>query len=1063
MEKSRILMVCLISILILFISNYTSYFMIEGVSYPAVYLNSTSVYNRNLDNLTCYASSTSDAENVNYNGFWYKNGDMFFYETNSTFGGTGNEYALGAVFDSQNNLIVAGSTDSFGVGGSDMLIVKYNSSGIQTWNITLGGASTDNATSVAVDMQDNIIACGSTTSFGLVDSQFWIAKFDSNGLQMWNRTFGGSNNDVCNAIKVDSENNIVLAGTEGAAGPFGPDFWVVSYNSSGNYTWNTTSGNVFDSEYAYGLAIDSNGNITVVGTNRSGGNNNINLIRYNSSGAELWGTTIGGADDDQGKAIAIDSLQNIIVAGYTASFGAGGYDYWILKFDSEGSLIWNRTFGTTSGDVAYSVAVNSEDDVIATGYWAIGSNIFTVAFNSSGNYLWNKSIGGGNLDQGNAIAISNQDNILVAGKTLSFGEGNYDAWILRYSGFVSENNLPNIQVPIGTLNQTYTSNGESWFCRARSYNSTNYSAFYEGTNYTMYNTSLNVSIAICGINPCECGNTLDRSRTMNLEDNLTACTSDGLIISVNGINLDCNGTLISGNRSYLGIKIQNNLNNTNISNCTINGFFTAINITGGQNTTEIIYNNISNNTFGIFSYQNVNMNISNNIITNSGNAGIYLLGSNNSIVNNNTIREVSFGCTTFRGFATCPNAPCAGVYSSNTLNSNITFNNIINVSNSSIQVCSNTANVTVSNNTLCDNRYGIMNYTALKLIGDNAYCVRLLSPQNNTIFSLYSAQSFTYNVSDLYLSGNTNCTLSFCGIQISNSTTIRGRQISPFTFCNVYNSSGYFWNVTCTDKYNNIGMSENWYLYNSYICGDGYCGLGENCSNCWQDCGNCYSGGSQISGVLMYDEENTPPFVIVDRSESNTFENLIPDLQTFYIGETLKKVNIAFGNNSMEIRVNDLYSFLGFRKDGRFNFVFELSPKVYAAHCYNRYIDSDETNTDCGGGCAPCIEVPGTISSNLKNYLWGLEIILISAIIIMHFSGRRNEMSFVQPIKNESNKIPFTVKIASKGLSPKIEVGSAKVEIKKKVRTKNELGEINRELGRIEADIDKFNKELKKV
>gem|GEM_PF-3439706 len=179
-----------------------------------------------------------------------------------------------------------------------------------------------------------------------------------------------------------------------------------------------------------GIAVDSNDNVIVAGhSNSFDGSYDVWTIKYNSTGSLIWNKTAGGDGEDYGYGVAVDSNDNVIVAGHSNSFG-GDYDVWTIKYNSTGSLIWNKTIGGSGEDYGYGVAVDSNDDIIVVG--TKGNDVWTIKYNSTGSLIWNKTIGGSGEDYGYGVAIDSNDNVIVAGYTNSFGE-DYDVWTIKYN------------------------------------------------------------------------------------------------------------------------------------------------------------------------------------------------------------------------------------------------------------------------------------------------------------------------------------------------------------------------------------------------------------------------------------------------------------------------------------------------------------------------------------------------------------------------------------------------------------------------------------------------------
>jgi len=210
--------------------------------------------------------------------------------------------------------IVAGTTYSFGVAW-DFWLVKTDSNGSQQWNKTYGGANWDAASSVH-QTDDGYIVAGTTYSIGAGGADFWLVKTDSAGNQQWNKTFGGTNDDMASSVQQTSDGGYIVAGTTYSSGASGWDFWLVKTDSAGNQQWNKT---------------------------------------------------YGGTSTDQAWSVQQTSDGGYIAAGSTASFGAGFWDFWLLKTDSAGIQQWNKTYGRTGDDEAYSVQQTSDGGYIAAG------------------------------------------------------------------------------------------------------------------------------------------------------------------------------------------------------------------------------------------------------------------------------------------------------------------------------------------------------------------------------------------------------------------------------------------------------------------------------------------------------------------------------------------------------------------------------------------------------------------------------------------------------------------------------------------------------------------------
>lgn len=147
----------------------------------------------------------------------------------------------------------------------------------------------------------------------------------------------------------------------------------------------------------------------------------------------IWSRTWGGTSWDEAYSVAVNG-SFIYVAGQTYSYSAGSYDVFVLKYDTNGNLLWNRTWGGTNYDLAYSIAVNATSVYVCgrtESYGAGYVDAFVLKYDVSGNLIWNRTWGGVENDYASSIAIANS-SIYVTGWTYSFGEGQADAFMLKY-------------------------------------------------------------------------------------------------------------------------------------------------------------------------------------------------------------------------------------------------------------------------------------------------------------------------------------------------------------------------------------------------------------------------------------------------------------------------------------------------------------------------------------------------------------------------------------------------------------------------------------------------------
>ncbi|MGZ3749734.1 MAG: SBBP repeat-containing protein [Bacteroidia bacterium] len=301
-----------------------------------------------------------------------------------TAGGSGNDIGQSIAVDAGGNAYITGyyasGSISFGSstltnsGGNDLYVVKYDPSGNVLWANKAGGSSNDSGNGIAVDASGNVFITGSFSSSGITFGtttfsngggiDMFTVKYNTSGNVIWAKTATGVSNDVGYNIALDGTGNPYVVGTYNSstltfsttvlALKAFDDIFIVKYDPSGNLFWARTIGGT-GNDIGQSIAVDATGNAYITGyfastsmvigttTLTNIGSNDFYMAEYDASGAPQWANSEGGALDDRGSCITVESNgNNIYVGGYFASstinFGsttltnAGGNDMYIAKF-----------------------------------------------------------------------------------------------------------------------------------------------------------------------------------------------------------------------------------------------------------------------------------------------------------------------------------------------------------------------------------------------------------------------------------------------------------------------------------------------------------------------------------------------------------------------------------------------------------------------------------------------------------------------------------------------------------------------------------------------------------
>jgi uncharacterized delta-60 repeat protein len=351
------------------------------------------------------------------------------------YGGSSKEAIYSIQQTADGKFIAAGYTYSFGAGSSDAWVLKLDSDGSVAWQKTYGGSSTDSIRSIQQTPDGGYIAAGWTSSFGACDSNAWVLKLNSDGGIAWQKTYGQRDYNRIYSIQQTADGGYIAAGDMSDLGWSSSDAWVLKLNSDGSIAWQKTYGHSIyvGDDPVYSIQQTADGGYIAV--RKFGGN--ARIFKLNSDGSMAWQKKYGEIGIDEIKSIQQTADGGYVAAGYTYSFGAGSSDAWILKLDSDGNIIWEKSYGWSRSDHVVSIKETADGGYIAAG----DTNSFGESYSdydswllklrSDGSIAWQKIYGKHGVSDDEYIYSVQQTaggGYVAAG---SRGDFSMDAWILK--------------------------------------------------------------------------------------------------------------------------------------------------------------------------------------------------------------------------------------------------------------------------------------------------------------------------------------------------------------------------------------------------------------------------------------------------------------------------------------------------------------------------------------------------------------------------------------------------------------------------------------------------------
>ncbi|MGZ4055812.1 MAG: T9SS type A sorting domain-containing protein [Bacteroidia bacterium] len=349
------------------------------------------------------------------------------------FGGANYEIGKSLIKTTNDGFVITGQTMSMGDTLGDTYLIKTDSSGNTIWEKNFSHHLLDGGNSIIQTSDGGFFITGHSET-DLMDCQFFVLRLNNLGDTLWTKLYGGLGDDASSAGIECADGGFILAGYTANFGAAGIDAYVMKLNASGDSVWAKKYGGPMD-DYADAIKQTSDGGFIFTGRTKSAATGyDVYLVKTDGTGNVQWQKTYGGNMDDWGYSVNICTDGGFIITGNTASFGSGQQDVYLIRTNSTGDTTWTKTFGGTFYDNAYQVLQTADGGFIAAGetksFGDTLGDIYVVKTDLNGALVWQKVIGGVNEDLSMGL-VACAGGYALTGSSYNVANGSADAVLIK--------------------------------------------------------------------------------------------------------------------------------------------------------------------------------------------------------------------------------------------------------------------------------------------------------------------------------------------------------------------------------------------------------------------------------------------------------------------------------------------------------------------------------------------------------------------------------------------------------------------------------------------------------
>ena len=342
------------------------------------------------------------------------------------YGEADGDIAKGIVALENGHSAIVGTCKSFGAQRTDICVTRMNEKGEMLWRILLGGEKRDEAQAISRAADGTLLVLGTTKSLSKnYDKDIYVANLSLEGKLLWEKAIGGERDENAGGIAGTDDGGVLIVGDTESYGKRYKDIYIARLDKQGNVRSSYTIGGE-KVEKANALTRMKDGNFAMVGMREvdNGNYQDFFVVKLDQNGKKLWAKTFGGTYNDvlYGVTPTIDG--GIVAVGKTRSYNSEQTDLTVMKFSSDGKVLWHKIYGFKYYE--YGNAVTSTRDggfMLVGGTNTLGKgghSAYVLALDKEGKLIWSRVYGERNQDMANGIARMSDGSLVVVGESDSF-------------------------------------------------------------------------------------------------------------------------------------------------------------------------------------------------------------------------------------------------------------------------------------------------------------------------------------------------------------------------------------------------------------------------------------------------------------------------------------------------------------------------------------------------------------------------------------------------------------------------------------------------------------------